>query len=48
MCRRNQRPQRSYYGHVSVRYIGRKELILNKRALGRKKDLTDLEALGEE
>ena len=29
-------------------FLGRKELIQNKRATGRKKDLADLEALGEE
>jgi hypothetical protein len=36
------------YGDLNVRYLGKKELIQNKRALGRKKDLADLEALGEE
>ncbi len=36
------------YGNVSVRFIGRKEFILNKQALGRKKDQADLEALGVE
>ena len=36
------------YGDVTVRYIGKKEFTLNKRVLGRKKDLADLEALGEE
>ena len=36
------------YGDVSVYYIGRQQFISNKRALGRKKDLADLEALGEE
>ncbi len=35
------------YGDVPVAYLGRRELILNKRATGRKKDLADLEALGE-
>lgn len=40
--------EEGHYGDVSVRYLGRKELLLNKRALGRKKDLADLEALGEE
>jgi len=29
-------------------FIGRKEFILNKQALGRKKDQADLEALGME
>lgn len=36
------------YGDVSVHYIGRREFIANKRACGRKKDLADLEALGQE
>ena len=36
------------FGDVSVSYIGRKQFIINKRATGRKKDLADLEALGEE
>jgi hypothetical protein len=36
------------FGDVAVRFLGRNELIRNKRALGRKKDLADLEALGEE
>ena len=36
------------YGDLEVYYIGKKQFILNKRALGRKKDLADLEALGEE
>ncbi len=36
------------YGDIPVRYIGREQFILNKRAAGRKKDLADLEALGEE
>ncbi len=36
------------YGDVSVYYIGREQLIANKRAIGRRKDLADLEALGEE
>jgi hypothetical protein len=31
-----------------VHYIGKKEFILNKRAIGRKKDLADLESLGKE
>lgn len=30
---------------VSVSFIGKKEFIQNKRALGRKKDLADIEAL---
>jgi len=36
------------YGDLVVHYLGLKELISNKRAVGRKKDLADLEALGEE
>jgi len=35
------------YGDVPVYYIGRRQFITNKRALGRKKDLADIEALGE-
>ena len=36
------------YGDIRIYYIGRQELIANKRAVGRKKDIADLEALGEE
>jgi hypothetical protein len=36
------------YGDVPVHYIGRREFVANKRACGRKKDLADLEALGED
>jgi predicted nucleotidyltransferase len=36
------------YGDVQVHYIGREQFILNKRSIGRKKDLADIEALGEE
>ena len=32
---------------IPVRFIGRDQLVLNKRATGRKKDQADLEALGE-
>ena len=32
---------------TTVRFIGKKELVMNKRAAGRKKDLADIEALGE-
>lgn len=39
---------RGKYGDVSVDYIGRQQFIANKRATGRKRDLADLEALGEE
>ena len=34
------------FGDVPVRYVGRDRLIDNKRAVGRKKDLADVEALG--
>ena len=36
------------YGKATVYYIGRDQFIINKRALARKKDLADLEALGVE
>ena len=36
------------YGDVPVYFIGRAQLVANKRALGRKRDLADIEALGEE
>ncbi len=36
------------YGDLPVAFLGRQQLIANKRASGRKKDLADLEALGEE
>lgn len=35
------------YGDITVSYIGREELLANKHATGRKKDLADIEALGE-
>jgi len=35
------------YGDVPVFFIGREPFVANKRAVGRKKDLADLEALGE-
>ena len=34
------------YGDIPVHYIGREQFISNKRAIGRKKDLADIEALG--
>ncbi len=40
--------EKGLYGDVEVHYLGRREFIANKRALGRKKDLADLEALGED
>ncbi|OGX11158.1 MAG: hypothetical protein A2351_03145 [Omnitrophica bacterium RIFOXYB12_FULL_50_7] len=36
-----------HYGSVPVYYIGRKQFVVNKRKTRRKKDLADLEALGE-
>jgi hypothetical protein len=35
------------YGGVAASFLGKKEFILNKKATGRKKDLADIEALGE-
>ena len=37
-----------FYGDVPVCFLGREQYITNKRASGRKKDLADLESLGEE
>jgi hypothetical protein len=34
------------YGDVPAVYLGKNELIRNKRALGRKKDQADIESLG--
>ncbi len=39
--------QEGLYGDVPVFFLGREQYIANKRAIGRKKDLADLEALGE-
>ena len=36
------------YGDIPVYYIGREQFIANKKAIGRKKDLADVEALSEE
>ncbi len=35
------------YGDIPVFFLGKKEYVANKKASGRKKDLADLEALGE-
>ena len=35
-------------GAVPVYFISRREFVANKKAVGRRKDLADLEALGEE
>jgi len=40
--------EKGWYGNVPVHYIGRKQFIQNKQAIGRNKDLADLELLGEE
>lgn len=36
------------YGDIPVYYLGRNQFISNKKSIARKKDLADLEALGEE
>ena len=36
------------YGDLPVPFLGREQFVANKRAIGRKKDLADLESLGEE
>ena len=36
------------FGELIVHYIGRDDFISNKRALGRKKDIADIEAVGED
>ena len=36
------------FDDLTVYYLGRDQFILNKRAMGKKKDQADLEALGEE
>ena len=43
-----EKEQPGVFGDVPVSYIGRTEFVANKRASARKKDLADLEALGEE
>ncbi len=39
--------EKGEYGGILVYFIGRKEFIINKKALHRHKDLADIEALGE-
>jgi len=36
------------YGNVPAGYIGLEQFIANKKAVGRKRDLADLEALGQQ
>jgi hypothetical protein len=40
--------QEGLYGDVLVHFLGKEQYIANKRAIGRKKDLADIESLGEE
>jgi len=35
------------FADQTVHYLGKQQLVRNKRALGRKKDIADLEAIGE-
>ncbi|VAX36636.1 hypothetical protein MNBD_UNCLBAC01-19 [hydrothermal vent metagenome] len=44
----NQHKEAGNYDTIPVYFIGRQELIINKRSTNRKKDAADLEALGEE
>jgi hypothetical protein len=39
---------RGNYGDIPVYFIGRDQYIANKKSIGRKKDLADLEAIGVE
>lgn len=43
----NAHKEAGMYGEIPVCYLGRNEFIKNKTSSGRKKDLADLEALGE-
>jgi hypothetical protein len=38
--------QKGRFGDLEVYYIGKQQFVTNKKAIGRKKDLADLEALG--
>jgi hypothetical protein len=38
---------RGNYGDTPVHFISREDIIANKKALGRNKDLADIDALGE-
>ena len=40
--------KRGEYDDIKVWFLGRREFVANKRATGRRKDLADLEALGED
>jgi len=37
-----------FYADTPVHFIGREDFIANKKAIGRKKDAADIEALGEQ
>lgn len=39
--------ERGHYGNVPVFFLGREELIRNKRSAGRAKDMADVEALDQ-
>jgi hypothetical protein len=39
--------EKGIFGGLPVCYLGKQQFIINKKTLGRKKDLADLEALGE-
>jgi hypothetical protein len=38
---------KSKYGKITVYFIGKKELIINKKTLGRHKDLADIESISK-
>jgi hypothetical protein len=44
----DQGKDKGQYGDAHVNFLGRAQLVANKRATSRKKDLADLESLGEE
>ena len=44
----NQGKREGMYGDVPVFFLGRENYLANKRSLGRKKDMADIESLGEE
>lgn len=44
----NSAKESGYFGDIPVYYIGKTQFIDNKRSTGRRKDLADIEALGEE
>jgi predicted nucleotidyltransferase len=44
----NTSKENGLFGDITVSFIGKEQFIINKRASGRKKDLADLESLGEQ